>query len=95
LQAIEQRGDDVWLRVRVQPKAARVRLLREGERYKVMVTAPPSDGLANRMVCECVAEAAGLAKSRVRVKSGDHSREKTLLLENCRAKDIEQRLASL
>ena len=94
MKAIEQRGDDVWLRVRVQPKAARVRFLREGERFKVLVTAPPADGLANRMVCECVAEAAGLPKSRVRLKSGDRSREKTLLLESCRVEDIEHRLAN-
>lgn len=89
---LEQRGDNVLLRVRVQPKASRVRLLVDGGVVKVTVTAPPADGLANRMVCETVAEKAGIPKSRVRIHSGDKSRDKVLVLQDCRLEDILQRL---
>lgn len=95
MEGIEQRGDDVWLKVRVQPKASRARVVLDGGRIKVLVTAPPADGLANRMVCDSVADALGLPKSRVRIRSGDHSREKTLLLEDCRSEDVLARLQRL
>lgn len=89
---LEQRGDDVLLRVRVQPKASRARFLVDGGTVKVTVTAPPADGLANRMVCETVAEKAGVPKSRVRIHSGDKSRDKVLLLQECRLEELHERL---
>jgi uncharacterized protein (TIGR00251 family) len=63
MEGIEQRGDDVLLRVRVQPKASRVKVTAEEGRVKVHVTAPPAEGLANRMVCEAVAKWLGIPKS--------------------------------
>ncbi len=95
MEGIEQRGDDVWLKVRVQPKASRARVVVDAGRVKVLVTAPPADGLANRMVCECVADSLGLPKSRVKIRSGDHSRDKTLLLEDCRSDEVLTRLEAL
>lgn len=92
MSALEQRGDDVLLRVRVQPKASRVKLLVEAGAIKVTVTAPPADGLANKMVCETVAEKAGLAKSRVKIHNGDKSRDKVLILADCRADELRERL---
>lgn len=89
---LEQRGDDLLLRVRVQPKASRVQLLVESGAVKVTVTAPPADGLANKMVCETVADKAGLAKSRVKIHSGDKSRDKVLLISNMDIEAARERL---
>jgi uncharacterized protein (TIGR00251 family) len=89
---LEQRGDDLLLRVRVQPKASRVQLLVESGAVKVTVTAPPADGLANKMVCETVADKAGLAKSRVKIHSGDKSRDKVLLISDLDIEAARERL---
>ncbi len=68
--AIEQRGDDVLLRVRVQPKASRVRYLVEKGEIKITVTAPPADGLANKMVCDKVLALLDCKLEEVREKLG-------------------------
>ncbi len=90
--AIEQRGDDVLLRVRVQPKASRVRYLVEKGEIKITVTAPPADGLANKMVCDKVADVAGIPKSRVKIHSGDKSRDKVLALLDCKLEEVREKL---
>lgn len=81
------------LRVRVQPRASRNAIEKSAEGLKVWVSAPPTDGQANRAVEELVAKAMGLAKSRVRVIRGETSREKVLEVEGWGATEIEAWLA--
>lgn len=47
----------------------------------VRVTAPPDGGKANKAACKLVAEALGIAKSRVSVASGHTARHKRLCVE--------------
>lgn len=83
---IESTGDGVRLRVRVTPKAKA-----EGiggierdaagvARLKVRVSAAPEDGKANARVIELLAKAAGQPKSAFRFVSGEHHRNKVLVL---------------
>ena len=48
----------------------------------VRVTAPPEGGKANKAVCETLAKAIGVPKSRVRVIRGDTSRHKIVEIED-------------
>ncbi len=73
------------LSVRVQPGASKECLTWDEARgWQVRVRAPPVDGKANERVCAFLARevfgAAGV-KVRVRVRSGDTSREKVLELD--------------
>ena len=73
------------LSVRVQPGASKECLTwGEARGWQVRVRAPPVDGKANERVCAFLARevfgAAGV-KVRVRVRSGDTSREKVLELD--------------
>ena len=75
----EQRGDVIWLRVRVQPKASRnAIILEEDGRIRVALTAPPVDGEANKSLCAFLAKELGVAKGNVRVVKGEKSREKVV-----------------
>ena len=70
------------LRVRLQPRARRDEVL--GERagaIVVRVTAPPVDGRANAALCALVAEAAGVAPSRVSVVRGHTARDKLVRVD--------------
>ena len=88
--AVEQRGGDVVVRVRVQPKASREGLVVEsGGRIRVALTAPPVEGEANKALCAFLAKRAGVPKRAVRLLSGEKSREKTLLIEGSDAQAIE------
>ncbi|HUI26004.1 MAG TPA: DUF167 domain-containing protein [Candidatus Kryptonia bacterium] len=67
------------VRVRVQPRAPRNRILgHHGDALKAQVTAPPVDGEANAALERLVAAAAGVPRSTVRVVSGAKSRDKVI-----------------
>jgi uncharacterized protein (TIGR00251 family) len=77
-------GDDLILRLRVQPKASRDAFIGPyGEQeYKVSLTAPPVEGKANEHLVKFIAKAFGLPRSRITLESGDHSRSKCLRLKS-------------
>lgn len=62
--------------VRATPKAARDRIVVEGEAIRVYVTAAPEDGKANEAVRILLARALGLAKSRLTLVRGQAARDK-------------------
>lgn len=62
--------------VRATPKAARDRIVVEGEAIRVYVTAAPEDGKANEAVRILLAKALGLAKSRLTLVRGQTARDK-------------------
>ncbi|HHH47136.1 MAG TPA: YggU family protein [Thiotrichales bacterium] len=70
-------GEDLILDVHVQPRARRDEIVgRHGDRLKIRITAPPVEGRANRHLCAFLAEACGVARSDVRLLSGEGGREK-------------------
>ena len=70
-------GADLIVRVRVQPRSSRDHWSGEQNgRFSVRITAPPVDGQANVHLCELLAGLCGVAKSRVRLLSGETGREK-------------------
>ena len=64
------------LSVRVTPRASRTAVVLDGATIRVHVTVAPADGKANAAVQEALAEALGLAKSRLRLARGAASRDK-------------------
>lgn len=71
-------GDELRIRIRVQPRASRCGLeaLVDG-RLKLRLTAPPADGKANRQAAEILARLFSVPKSHVSLASGARSRDKT------------------
>ena len=47
----------------------------------VRVTTAPTDGKANKAICELVASSLGVAKSKVSILRGDTSRHKVLAID--------------
>lgn len=78
--------------MRVRPGTSRTKVGGAyGEALVVAVNAPPVEGRANTAVCEAVADAFGVRRSRVRVVSGQKSRTKVLEVDGA----TEERLAEL
>ncbi len=75
--------------VKVQPKASRDQVVgyRDGV-LQLRVTAPPDKGRANAAVVALLADALGVAKSRVRIVSGQSSRDKVLTVESLTPEDV-------
>ena len=75
-------GEDWFLAVRVQPRAARAKIIgMDGDQVKVALTSPPVDGAANRALCQLIAKELGVAKGRVSIVRGEKSREKQLCIQ--------------
>ncbi|HEX9092398.1 MAG TPA: DUF167 domain-containing protein [Coriobacteriia bacterium] len=70
------------LAVRVTPRAGSDEVVGwAGAELEVRVKSAPDAGKANSAVCELIASAVGVAKSRVSVLRGGASRHKMLLIE--------------
>jgi uncharacterized protein len=76
---VEQRGPDVRLHVRVQPRASRSGVAGEhAGALKIRLAAPPVDGAANDELVRFLSRTLRIAASRVRVVSGAASRSKVV-----------------
>jgi uncharacterized protein len=70
------------VQVRVQPKARRNEIVEQADGvFRVRVTAAPAEGAANRAVIALLAEALGVAPSRVALVRGATSRDKLFRVE--------------
>ena len=67
---------DTEIAVRVSPRAARNEVRIDGEILRVLVTAPPEGGKANREVRKLLAHALGLPKTRLSLVRGETGRSK-------------------
>lgn len=78
-------GDDGFavLAVHVQPGAGRTEIVgRHGAALKVRVAAPPDKGRANEAVAKVLADAFGLATSKVELVAGATNRAKRFRVED-------------
>ncbi|MFP4560375.1 MAG: DUF167 family protein [Thiohalorhabdus sp.] len=74
-------GDDLILRLRVQPKAAQDRVAGlHGGALKVRITAPPVEGAANKHLAQFLAKELGLPKSAASVERGAKGKDKEVRL---------------
>ncbi len=83
-------GPVVTLRCRVQPRAKRSAFAgRYGERIRIRVQAPPSDGRANLELRRFLAEAFGVALADVELLAGAGARDKTVRIRGARRRPPE------
>ena len=77
--ALSWSGEDLTLKVYVQPKASRDEISGwHDDHVRVRITAAPSDNQANKHLCQFLAKQFGVAKSKVSIMRGHKSRHKTL-----------------
>jgi uncharacterized protein (TIGR00251 family) len=83
------------LHVRVQTRASRNEVVGwQDDALRVRVTAPPTDGLANRAVTDLLARAFGLPASQVALVRGAASRDKLFRIARLSPSDVRLRLAA-
>lgn len=69
------------LRIKATPGARQDAMKIEQGQLIIKTRAKPQDGAANRALCEMIARAFGIARSRCHLLRGDTAREKTFRLE--------------
>ena len=91
---ISQKGGDVMLAVKAQPRAPRNEICGcAGNELKVKVTAPPVDSAANEALLLFLAETLGCPRNRVELARGQTSRHKLLRIHRFRADDVAAKLS--
>ncbi len=89
----QQPANAVTLKVRVNPKASRNRVdAYLDDALRLRVTASAQGGKANQAMVALLAEALGVAKSRLQIVRGHGSRDKVVVVESLSRQEIEQRL---
>jgi uncharacterized protein len=88
--------ESVKIDLTVQPKGSRPRVgpMVDG-RLRVVVSAPPADGKANRAVVLALAEAFGTAPSAVTILRGETGRKKTVEIRGLTQAALDRWIASL
>lgn len=79
---VTESATGVTFPVHVQPKASRNEISGlSGSEMKIRLTSPPVDGAANKLCREYLAKLLGVAKSQVRIVSGEKSRHKIIAID--------------
>ncbi|NOY87072.1 MAG: YggU family protein [Deltaproteobacteria bacterium] len=89
----ESGPDNVRIHVRVKPRSSREAI--EGWEDGVLVvrlTSPPVEGAANTALVKLVSKTLKIARSRIRIVSGEKSRNKVLDVSGLAMDDIAERL---
>lgn len=90
---LRQRGEWVYLQVKVQPRASRNEITGTlGSELRIKVTAPPVDSAANEALVKFLSELLRCARGAVRLERGDTSRHKVIAIHGLTAELIAQRL---
>jgi len=83
------------VRLRVSPGSDRAEIVgRQGDAWKVRVTAPPEHGRANEAVLKLVADALAVPRAALTLVSGHGGRDKIVELTGVAPALVERRLAS-
>jgi len=86
-------GSHTDIRIKLTPRSSRNEILgREGDGYKVRVTAAPVDGMANKALIALLAEKLGISKGRIEITAGKTARLKTVRIQGLTEADIAQAL---
>lgn len=82
------------VRIKLTPRSSRNEILGlEGDTYKIRVTAPPVDGMANKGLIALLAEILGIPKRDIEITGGKSSRLKTVRIHGLSEAAIAQALA--
>ncbi|WP_229510329.1 DUF167 family protein YggU [Pasteurella canis] len=81
--AVEKQGEDLRLRIFLQPKASKDRIvgLHDNE-LKITITAPPIDGQANAYLLKFLSKTFKVPKSSIVLEKGELNRHKQILILN-------------
>jgi uncharacterized protein len=91
--AVRDTPEGARLLVRVAPRASRtaiVGVIGDGSQaaLKIALQAPPVEGRANAALIEFLANLLGVPRSSIEIASGEHGRNKNLLVRGRRAAEI-------
>ncbi len=81
--AVWQEGEDLILKLYIQPKASRDSIVGlHGEELKIAITAPPVDGKANAHLTQFLAKQFKVAKGLIEIEKGELGRHEQVRIHS-------------
>ncbi len=71
----------IIINIRVIPNSSKNELLKDGDRIRLKITAPPVDNKANKFIISYFSKNLKIPKSSIQIIKGELSRDKTILFE--------------
>ena len=83
------RGSDTVIQIKLIPRSSQDEVLdKQGPIYRVKVTAPPVEGLANDALIELLAKRLKIPKRDLKIQSGQRSRLKSVRVRGLSSDEI-------
>jgi len=90
---LKEHEGGVMVEVVLQPRASRNEVAGlQGGRLKIKVTSPPVEGMANKKLCEFLADLMGIGKQRVQVIAGQAARIKRVKISDVSLDEVRRKL---
>ncbi|MEO0105232.1 MAG: DUF167 domain-containing protein [candidate division WOR-3 bacterium] len=70
------------IKIQVIPNAKKNEIVKEKDRLKVYLTAPPIEGKANKVLIEILAEYFNVKKGQIKIIKGEKSKDKIIEIIN-------------
>ncbi|WED22202.1 DUF167 family protein YggU [Vibrio sp. JC009] len=81
--AVVKEGEDLVLRLYIQPKASRDKIVGlHGDELKIAITAPPVDGKANAHLTKVLSKQFKVAKGQINIEKGELGRHKQVRISS-------------
>jgi uncharacterized protein (TIGR00251 family) len=85
----DSRAAETVIQIKLVPRSSKNQILgKEGEAYRVKVTAPPVEGLANEALIELLAKKLKIPKKDLEILSGQRSRLKSVRVRGISSEEI-------
>lgn len=85
----DSRAAETIIQIKLSPRSSKNQILgKEGKAYRVKVTAPPVEGLANGALIELLSKKLKIPKKDLEILSGQHSRLKSVRVRGVSSEDI-------
>lgn len=90
---VQDSGEGTILQVRVQPNASRdeVAGVLDG-RLRIRLTSPPVEGAANKACIRFLSKRLGIAKTRISILRGEHTRNKVIGIGGMKGEGVRKKL---
>ncbi len=90
---IKELAEDLLISINVQPRSSKTEIMGiQDHALKIKLTSPPVEGAANSLLIKFISKKLGIAKSRIKLKSGEKSRQKKIIIEGISEKEFIKQL---
>lgn len=76
---IKQTNEGLIVNIKISPNSSKNEIIKDGEIFKIKITAQPIEGKANKALIEFLSKTFKIPKTSIKILKGETSKEKTIL----------------